>query len=432
METRNKIVKDKYTYELIDKNNIQNLYHIEVPEPVKINDQRSLSDFKIQTFGGYKKNDVMTNLTKSIETENLDHSIYLSFQLLFSGNTIQLLDKLYLISAKLINTSNPTLSTFLSVRYKHIYSIMSNPIYSKKNVLFIRNNCEIRKLLAELVTILTLSRKRKLETLPKISNGHYDLDVLTSKLEAKNTTLIDNIILENDPSDIKIAINEFAYHLTKRNLSKCLYWLAWILEWDKINTKRYGKYEINYRQVENVEPKFLKNTVWLIWDVINTLRKNLLYFGDHVREKENKEIDALWEMYKYNFTLGQRTRKNLYIIWAIRYLTTNINWDIQLIDRENLLFQSIANVDLLIKKMKSQEVNSFLSGHFNNKLPHNVVIENNYLAPEKGKEYIKESTEKKLLREKKEREKLARKKKITIASLDKLDRFKQMDRYLQM
>lgn len=428
---KNVITKEKYTYEKIENNNIQNLYHIEVPDAVKINDQRTISDFKNQTFGGYKKNDVLANLTKAIEAENLEQSIYLGFQLLFSGITLQLIDRLYIIACKTINTSNPKLPTYMFSRYKKYYTILNNPIYSKKNVLFIRNNCEIRKLIAETITLLTLSRKKKTEMFPKITNGHYDLNVLTSKLEAKNTLLINDIILENDPSDIKIAINEFAHHLVKRNLSKCLYWLAWILEWDKINTKRYGKYEINYRNVENVEAKYLKNVVWLIWDVINTLRYNFTYFGNHVGKNENNEIDSLWEMYKYNYSPGLRAKRNIYIIWAVKYLTTNINWEIPFIDRENLLFQSIANVNLLIMKIKSQEVSSlFANTIYNN--PMNIIVNNTYIAPERSKQYEMEKAYKDKMKQVKEREKLAKKKKISIESMNKLDRLKALDHFSRM
>lgn len=420
------VIKDKFSYSLINTINLNQLIHIEVPDFVKINDNRPLKEFKIQTFGGYKKTHVITNLDKAIKEENLDYAIYLSFQLFFSGVVYFLWDKLYNLSIKFINVNNPSMPIFLWNRYKKWDTIVTNPIYNKESILFIRNNNEIRNLLIELITIVTLSRKKKLDQLPKILQNDYKLEVFKSKLEAKDTSLIDNIVLENDPSEIRIAINEFAYHLYKRNINKTLYWLSWLLEWDKQNTKKYGKYEINFRSVDNIETKYLKNIVWLIWDVINTLRHSVFLFENIIDEQENNNIDALWNLYKYKFSLSQKSKKNAYIIWAIKYITTNIDWKIPLIDREYILFQNCANINLIIQKMKSQEVNNNI--YKNRKF--NLVIENNYMRPQNYKKIEKEKKQKELLKLKQKKEKEAKQKKISMNSLDKLNKMQIMDRIL--
>jgi hypothetical protein len=40
--------------------------------------------------------------------------------------------------------------------------------------------------------------------------------------------------------EINIVVNELAFQLTARtgNLDKALYWLNWILEWEKLNIKK--------------------------------------------------------------------------------------------------------------------------------------------------------------------------------------------------
>ena len=45
-----------------------------------------------------------------------------------------------------------------------------------------------------------------------------------------------------------IAINELGYQMFKNNLKKALYWTVWIVEWDKVNTKRYGDYQCGTRK----------------------------------------------------------------------------------------------------------------------------------------------------------------------------------------
>ena len=65
-----------------------------------------------------------------------------------------------------------------------------------------------------------------------------------------------------------------------KNINKALYWLNWILEWEKINSKKYGKYECGARVINGVDGKYYKDVVWLIWDMINKIKNINLIFSD--------------------------------------------------------------------------------------------------------------------------------------------------------
>ena len=103
--------------------------------------------------------------------------------------------------------------------------------------------------------MLTLSRKRKLETIPKLKKIDFFFNFFKSKLEAKDTQMIDHILKEDDPNEIRIVANEFLYQLTNKNISKTLYWLGWILEWEKINTKKYKIFKVGTRYNEGIDKK---------------------------------------------------------------------------------------------------------------------------------------------------------------------------------
>ena len=49
--------------------------------------------------------------------------------------------------------------------------------------------------------------------------------------------------------------------------------MNWIIEWDKINTKRYGEFHCGSRRNEDIDIKFSTNGIWLIWDVIFIVKK---------------------------------------------------------------------------------------------------------------------------------------------------------------
>ena len=109
------ILKSKYTYALLDE---ETLGFMEVPMDVYLVDSRRLKDFKQQVFGGYSKIQVLTSFDKAIREEKYDHAIYWALQLLCSGGTEIIWDKLVNIAAKQVNLLNPTLPQYLLTRTK--------------------------------------------------------------------------------------------------------------------------------------------------------------------------------------------------------------------------------------------------------------------------------------------------------------------------
>ena len=275
------IITSKYTMTPISKNDkeqesLKNSIISIVPiisETCKIIDSRLLKDFKNQTFGGYNISKASAALDKAIMEEKIEPALHWSLQLFLSGLINPLWNKLITIAVKNINIYNPKLPEFLYNKNIQWQTIVDNTKFAKDNILLLRNHPAIRLLLAEMVVILVLSKKRKLNTLPKINKTDFIIDNFKSKLEAKDSKLVDNVIMNEDPSEIKIAINEFAFHIYNRNINKALYWLNWILEWEKINSKKYGKYECASRVNEGIDAKYFKDVVWLIWNVIYKISK---------------------------------------------------------------------------------------------------------------------------------------------------------------
>lgn len=421
----NKLIKEKYTLSLLDDNNQQDttFTNIEVPAKMRINDTRPLTEFKKQVFGGYLKSQVLTALNKDILSDKVDKTVYWSVQLLLSGYVNELWIKLLSIASKEINILNPKLPEFLWKRTQKWYKITSNKKYEKNGVLLLRNNAEIRNLIVEMATVITLSRKRKIEGLPKIHDNDFKMDTFKSKLEAKDTTLTDKILLEDDPTEIRIAINEFTYQLNNRNCHKSLYWLSWMFHWEKLNIKRYKKFEIGCRTISGVNGKWFKQLIWLIWDVINKIRHQTIGFNEAIGKKENQQIDNLWMLYKHEFTSGKKARRVNLIIWAIKYMTSPIDWKIKLVEREHMLFQSMTNIDLMIANLKSQEQqnNTYDSRKFN------IVVRNNYILTQKHKDMMEKQRKIEIEKQKRLIKNKAKKQKINVVSMNKINKLFDLD-----
>jgi len=419
------INKNKFEFSILSDDELQNLECnlLFVPTSSKINDKRKIIDFKTLTFCGALKTQVLSALGKSIAEEKLEASNFWAFQLLLSGCVSTLFDKLISISAKQVNISNPRLPTFLLNKKKKLGKILQ--IHnSKEYVLVLRNNQDLRHLLVELVSAITLSRKRKLESLPKLKQLDFSIQNFKKKLESNNNNDIKHILKENDPSEIRIAANELLYQLSNRNLNKALYWLSWILEWEKINIKKYKIFKVSSRNYEGIDNKFSNNVIWLVWDIINFVKKasfDLPFQG-------LKELDSLWNLYKLDFTLGTRSKKLIYIIWSMKMLISYVDWDLHLIEREFLYFHSLANVNLMIQKLKPNEINH--SVYDDDK--YKIVVKNNYITSQNSRTFEIEKQNKIEQKRKDKRVKEAKKKKISMNSLDKLEQLSKIDKYLNI
>jgi len=352
----------------------QGLHTPSISDVVRINDSRIIKDFKDQVFGGYKLSAASAAFDKALLEDKVEPALHWGLQLLLSGTVQPLWNKLITIACKVINIYNPSLPEFLYNKNHAWLKITENPRYTKDNILALRNHPTVRLLLAEIITVIAISKKRKLNALPRIKKEEFIIDNFKSKLAAKDHSLVDGVFQDGDPAEIRIAANEMAFQLYHGNLTNTLYWLNWILEWEKINTKKYGKYECASRITPDVDSKFYKDVVWLIWAVINRLRGlKFTITGGSI----NYQIEYLWKMYCFRFTPSARARKLPLIIWAILYMIENVDMNIPLVDKPSILFQSLLGMDKIIATLKSQEVRHIV----NNDLL-NVVVENNYMVPE--------------------------------------------------
>jgi len=415
-------------------NNIPN-----ISENCRITDTRKLKDFKDQTFGGYNIAKASAALDKAIMEDKLEPALHWSIQLFLSGIISSLWSKLITFASRQINIYNPKLPEFIYNKNLQWNSIIDNSKFTKDNILLLRNHPTLRLLLAEIVAILVLSKKHKINQLPKIKKEEFIIDKFKSNLEAKDNRLVDSIISDGDPSEIRIAINEMAYHIYNKSANKALYWMSWIIEWEKINSKKYGKYECASRNIDGVDSKYYKDVVWLIWSVIHKIKQlnisstnfsSLINIGNNgnnnsIINERDKQIQSLWKLYTNKFTPATRSKKQPYIIWSILYLTESIDYSISLVDKPKILFQSMLGFDKIFSTLKSQQVYNVINTELIN-----VVVEDNYMKPENHKymqEFKKNQEIEKAIAQKIQ---IAKQKKINIESLDKITEISKIDKYL--
>lgn len=306
-----------------------------IPKEYIIVDIRSSKEFAKLSFSKYLIKDVVNALTKSLMGCKLEEAVNWAIELLISGHINKFWEKVLTIGIKNININNPCMGFFLYNKYsKHI------DLVRKSNVLSVRNNQCYRNLVAETCFIICNSLKTKSLGFSKIKDSDFNMHYLETKILANSPNFINDKLKYGDPNETKIILNEFNYCLINRKYELCVYWLSWILEWEKKNTKKNKMYACGYREINNVEQKYYNDLVWLIWEII--LKEGVKTQNDFA----NKNIQALYKLYKFEFKSSSKSKKSCYLLFAIKYFTDNYHVS-STINNYNLLVQVCLNINTL-------------------------------------------------------------------------------------
>ena len=106
------------------------------------------------------------------------------------------------------------------MRINDFKSILNNGYTD--NLLKMRNNNKIRKLFAEVICVICLSKKNILLIILKYKKEDFNVTKLSHKLKAKNISYASKIFMKEDPKELFIAINEFYWNLlsSQKNMAQ--------------------------------------------------------------------------------------------------------------------------------------------------------------------------------------------------------------------
>lgn len=344
---------------------------MEIPDAYSINDYRNVDVFKTETYSKYKKTDVITALQKALITGNFEESCHWSMELLISGQVSEVWLKLINVLAKNINISNPYLPAFFYSRYNRFIHI--NRVYSEDNTnLEIRNNQMVRNLLAEVITLISLSDKKAINTQHKITSNDFHIDFFKSQLVFSDNNIVDDMIKDDDPPEIRLVANELAFALQTLNYNKCSYWVNWLFEWEKANSKHSNKFQCAIREKKYIKPQFCSDFVWIIWDIL---------FNEVNARPDSKllysQIEALYEMYCFEFSPTNKRKKMNLIFAACAFLTAKVEWNIPVTKHYPVVVQAAANINLIFISFKKLEKTNASTASF----PVHIKTYNNYIIP---------------------------------------------------
>jgi hypothetical protein len=306
-----------------------------------IEDSRTVIDFQKFTFSGHLRTHVFKVLDENIKLGHADYTCYWVLELMCSGLIHSCWNTLFLSAASHINRGAPQVFLYLTRMYERFAPVEQQ--YSVMTMTDIRNNSEARQILCEVGACLALTRKAKLPTLPTIKPPHdFNPIVIQENLKAPSNSYARTIMKQEDPMELYVPINEFAYCLKPENRDsiRALYWVSWILKYAAKYKEDQKTYLIcAYRSNDYVEEKFLRSPIWILWAV--------------VLESTNITIEALYKMYCLRWSQGDMKKRIPFLITAILFVCESNALDTSLVPRNIGQVQDIvSNIPSWIEAIK--------------------------------------------------------------------------------
>ena len=319
-----------------------------------INDIRPASEFKTTTFSGYRRADVCKELVKCIVGGKIEATAHWCAELVCSGQFSDVWECIITIIGK--HVDNAKLSIYAEMRYIAFRDIVRRGHYL--NELDLRNDNEIRVILAEVCFIMALSPKRHSLEYAKIDlEEGFDITRLQEHLSAPNIQYGEPIFRKGDPKELYIAINELAYCLSteSRNMTKACYWIEWIVEFSAI-AKRRKNIIVNKcerREFARVDPKDQMDLIWMVWDV-------LIYMSSFHSRLIQKSIDAAMGLFGMRYTSAASKKRRGLMYFAVSLLTTNDSRIIELVAEKDapILKSVLAQIDDIYADIKTYEASA--------------------------------------------------------------------------
>lgn len=324
-----------------------------VEDNIFINDIRTSPDFRLISFSEFKKTEVKKQMMLNILNGKVEQACYWCAELVCAGHYMDIWEIFLYYLGKHIHIGNPKTAIYLEKRLQIFKNIMlQNEYYDD---LQLRNNKTIRDLFAEIVCILATSPKKYSFESVKINRiEEFDMTQMPHRLKAPNVQFAEPIFKKEDPRELWIAINEFAYQISPDhhpNMMNACYWIEWVIEFDTICKNKKQKCVCERRYDVPVETKFQSELVWLIWDALIytcNSKKNIFY---------EKIMQSIFKLFCVKYTAGCAKKRRFLLYYAVAILTEPIQNNIEIISPENkkLLEIVLKNLNHIYKQIKKNE-----------------------------------------------------------------------------
>lgn len=316
---------------------------------IEINDIREQKEFRGITFSEFKKTDAKQELIKSLYNSKVEPACFWCAEFICAGHYGDLWDIIIGFYTKHIHIGNPKLITYLELRINNFKEIVSNGYIGQE--LRLRNSEKMRKLFCEIMCVLCEARKRHSYDEVKVKAEDFDMTQMNERFKAPDIKYAEAIFRKDDPKELLVAINEFAYNLTESSKNSILscYWMEWIIEFEN-RVKKNGekKFKCERREWANVDTRAQMDIVWIIWDIFlneSAKRSTLI----------QRIVNSALNIFCLKYKSGCHKKRRLIMYFVIEVFTEPFSTDEEIIKDKEKLQLITKNINKIYKQIKKNE-----------------------------------------------------------------------------
>jgi len=327
----------------------------------QINDIRQSNQFKGYSFSKYKKTEVRNQFIDNLMKGKIEPACHWCAELVCAGHYDDVWESIFFFIGKYIHIGNPKIVIYLDKRLNVFRNIMNQGHYT--NELQLRNNPTVRRIFAEVITIIIHSEKRTSFEPVKIKRTEeFDMTQMSHRLKAPNVKFAEPILHPEDPKELYIAINEFAYHIScnRPNMIQACYWIEWLIEFDIVCRTRKEPCYCKRRLLE-IEPKYQRDIIWIMWDT-------LVYYSEQKNKFIAKIMISIRNLFSSRYTSGACKRRKYLLYFAVELLTESVPIDVDIMSSQckEVVETVTEKIDNVYKRIKKNEESPNTEYLFNN------------------------------------------------------------------
>lgn len=316
----------------------------------RILDPRESSDFKGQSFSGFKASEVVKKLRQACEDRSVEEACYWTAELVCAGHFVKLWETLTIIVGERHAVSSPRTPILFAIRFADFKKIVESGFGGQE--LELRNSPMVRKIFSEITVLLcTSKRQHALQAVTISPKKDFDLTNLSRRLEAPNTEFAKPVFRNGDPQELFVAINELCFHLQPPHVSgvSACYWAEWISAFAKHCSANKRKIKALTRSSIPVPDSMNTDPIWMVWEAIQRAARAK---GD----MSLRVIDSLLALYCIRYTAGVRQRRRPLLYAAISIATQTIDFSVPVMSDPAAIQTMVTKALSVYRQVRKNEV----------------------------------------------------------------------------